>query len=106
MPVEPISKKASKHLLQVRNPSSSTAVDMSGWRLANSDGGEDEESFVFEPGTVIAPLSRLYIAEDVRGMWSSGEVPEGAFVVGPMSAHIKEAAMHLVDGDGQEVDRL
>lgn len=92
--------------LQVSNPSNSTAVDISGWLLADQSTPDSPVHFVFEPGTVMPPSGKLYVAEDVYGLWSSGKVPEGALVVGPLLKHSDNAAVHLIGNEGQEIDQL
>ena len=57
-----------------------TAVDLSGWTLSNA------VKFVFEPGTVVAARSNLYVSPDLpafRARPTSPRSNESRFVVGP-----------------------
>lgn len=60
---------------------SADAVDVSGWILRGAGG-----TFTFEPGTVIAPASKLFVSPDVKAFRARPSTPtanEQNFVVGP-----------------------
>jgi len=83
----------------VHNPSKTESVDLSGWKLIAEADGKEHEPFVFEPGTVLPPSARLYVAEDVYDLRSSGRVPRGVMVVGPLKwfggSHINDTTFFL-----------
>ncbi|HOC31772.1 MAG TPA: lamin tail domain-containing protein, partial [Armatimonadota bacterium] len=70
--------------VEIANPNT-TAVDISGWKLAG------DVRYTFRPGTVIPPNGSLYCVRDVkafraRATWPKGG--QGLFVQGDFDGHL------------------
>jgi len=82
---------------------SATAIDMSGWVFADSD---DDHSFIFPRGTIIAPNGFAVICQDVKDFaraFPDVEDPLGNFGFGLSR---KGEALRLIDDRGAIVDSL
>lgn len=102
--VSPSSGNQDEEYIEIHNPYT-TAIDVSNWRLA------DAVSFTFQPGTVIASNSSLFVSPEVsvfRARQDSPKGNEGVFVQGPYAGHLSNRGetIQLIDDLGQINDEL